>query len=309
MKTFTIFLTVLIAMTITINAQIPNNGFENWVLGHSVYYPTHTSIDSVEIPDGNWITNNLIRKSNYIPVTKSTDHYPIGIGSFSIRMENNISLLGDTLFAGAFGYSTTAFFPGYNGPAFPISGHPTSLCGYYKFLPHNGDTLTIGITLYYNGVEVSSTVHNDTVTASSWTSFCISIPAYTQADSAQIGFSAFYGPLNGGFPTGPYGNSVLYIDNLSFDNLITSVSEQNFNNISFCLYPNPASDILTFNIDNENNADLTLNIYNVTGELISTEKLKQNKQQINIGNLNNGIYMIEIKSKKWTEKQKLIIQR
>jgi len=62
-------------------------------------------------------------------------------------------------------------------------------------------------------------------------------------------------------------------------------------------------------IDNINNVDLTLNIYNVTGGLISTEKLQQNHQQIDIGNLNNGIYMFEIKSKEWTEKQKLIIQR
>lgn len=308
MRKITIILSVLIAIAINVNAQIPNNGFENWTLEHSVYYPTHTSIDYVEIPDGNWVTNNLIRKSDYIPVTKSSDHYPVGTGSFSIRMENNISLLGDSLYAGAFGYSATAFYPGYNGPVFPVSGHPTTLCGYYKFLPQNGDTLTIGLTLYYNGTVVSTTIFNETATASTWTSFNIPINAYAQADSAQIGFSAFYRPLNGGFPTGPYGNSVLYIDNLSFDNLISSVSEQNLNT-RLSLYPNPASDIVTLNIDNMNNVDFTLNIYNVSGSLVKSGILKQDNRQINIGDLSNGIYMFEIKSKEWTEKQKLIIKR
>jgi len=75
------------------------------------------------------------------------------------------------------------------------------------------------------------------------------------------------------------------------------------------IYPNPASDIVTLNIDNIINADLILNIYNVIGELVKSELLKQNQQKINVKGLNNGIYIVEIKSKKWTEKQKLIIQR
>jgi len=75
------------------------------------------------------------------------------------------------------------------------------------------------------------------------------------------------------------------------------------------IYPNPANDILTLNFDNGNNADLTLNIYNITGELVRSETLRQNQQQINIGELSNGIYMVEIKSNGWSENQKLIIQR
>jgi len=99
------------------------------------------------------------------------------------------------------------------------------------------------------------------------------------------------------------------VDNLNFDNLITSVQEQPAKKTLFNLYPNPASDIVTLNIDNTINADFTLNIYNVTGELVSSETLRQNQQQINISDLSNGIYMVEIKSKEWNGKQKLIIQR
>jgi len=54
---------------------------------------------------------------------------------------------------------------------------------------------------------------------------------------------------------------------------------------------------------------LALNIYNIMGVLVKSEMLKQSQRQINIRDLSNGIYMITIKSKDLTEKQKLIIQR
>jgi hypothetical protein len=85
---------------------------------------------------------------------------------------------------------------------------------------------------------------------------------------------------------------------------ITEVAKENI-----FVYPNPATDIITLNFNKRNNADLTLNIYNITGELVSSETLLQNQQQINIGEISNGIYLVEIKSNGWSEKQKLIIQR
>jgi len=87
-----------------------------------------------------------------------------------------------------------------------------------------------------------------------------------------------------------------------------SISE-NKSDFAVKIFPNPASDIVTLNIDNTNNADLTLNIYNVIGKLVRSELLKQNQKQINISDLKNGIYLVEIKSKKWSEIKKLIIQR
>jgi len=206
------------------------------------------------------------------------------------------------------GFIKTALSLGHWGPAFPITGHPNSFCGYYKFLPQNNDTMMITLYLFQGGSVVASALLTSTSQASDWTSFNIPISSYTTADSAEIGFSAYFGEY-GQYPAGPWGNSVMYIDNISFDDLITSTLEQTVKNTLFKLYPNPASDEVSLNIDNTNNTNLTLNIYNVTGKLINSETLQQNQQQIDIGNLNNGIYLIEIKSKKWTEKQKLIIQR
>ena len=89
---------------------------------------------------------------------------------------------------------------------------------------------------------------------------------------------------------------------------VTEIEDNSLQN-QISIYPNPSSDIVTLNIGNRNYDDLTLNIYNVIGTLVKSEKLKQNQRQINIGDLGNGIYMVEIKSKEWAEKQKLIIER
>jgi len=75
------------------------------------------------------------------------------------------------------------------------------------------------------------------------------------------------------------------------------------------VYPNPASNFVTLIKNITSSSDITLNIYNALGALVKTEMLLQNQQQINVSDLSNGIYMVEIKSKDWSEKQKLIIQR
>ncbi|MFZ4741695.1 MAG: T9SS type A sorting domain-containing protein [Bacteroidales bacterium] len=305
MKKFTIIMAVLFTLTFNAKAQIPNNGFENWIIQ-----------SGIEIPQPPWVTNNLQPKPNgatYNPVTKSTDHYPLNVGSYSIRLENNTSFtseVGEPLpyWACSYGYSTTAFFPGYGGPTFPIAGHPNSLCGYYKCTPLNNDTMTISAALFLNGAIVSKALFTTTATANNWTSFSIPFTAYTTADSAQIGMSAFYAKPDA-YPAGPYGNSVLFVDNLSFDALITSITETASKRAAFNLYPNPANEIVSLNVDYSRNTDLTLSIYNSIGKLVSSEILHQNQQQINISNLSNGIYTVKIKSKEWAESQKLIIQR
>lgn len=89
----------------------------------------------------------------------------------------------------------------------------------------------------------------------------------------------------------------------------TGVDEIKTNKEVVKLFPNPTANFFNLNIGIENTTDLKLNIYNTIGTIVKSEQLTQNEQQINIGDLCCGIYIVEIKSKEWTEKQKLIIQR
>jgi hypothetical protein len=78
---------------------------------------------------------------------------------------------------------------------------------------------------------------------------------------------------------------------------------------SIKIYPNPASDIITLNINNKNIADITLTIYTSVGTLVKSKLLRQNNQSIYIGDLSCGVYVITLKSKDLTENRELIIQR
>jgi hypothetical protein len=104
-------------------------------------------------------------------------------------------------------------------------------------------------------------------------------------------------------------NATVYYKTINIGLLQLGVNEPILPNSKIIIYPNPASEVLTVKSIRSSNEALTLNIYNIMSVLVKTETLGQNQQQINIGNLTNGIYMVEIKSKEWTEKQKLIIQR
>jgi len=73
--------------------------------------------------------------------------------------------------------------------------------------------------------------------------------------------------------------------------------------------PNPASDIVLIKVEISNNESVPINIYNIVGQLVKSEILKQNQKEINVMDLCNGVYMIDIVSQGKIERQKLVIQR
>ena len=89
---------------------------------------------------------------------------------------------------------------------------------------------------------------------------------------------------------------------------ITKVDNVNQNK-DILIFPNPASDFFTLCVNDNSYLNMNLNIYNITGSLVKSEIFRDNKQEININNLNNGIYLVEIRSKGLIGRQKLIIRR
>lgn len=326
MKKFTIILTVLIVAAITTNAQttIPNYGFESW--------STYNGI--IEVPD-NWhvetITSSVtdLNGTHIYDVVSSasqtTDSYA---GNYAIALSNKLSFIdyfGNTysLWGKTFTLPPDGSLQNLKS-AFPVSARHTTLNGYYKFTPANGDSCQFIVLLYKSGYVNSVNPQSGNMigygslcksTSSSYTPFTVTINYFdstTIPDSASIALSAFKQvDFNTMTSSGsPLGNSVLYVDNISFDGFIpTEINTLTNTDKKINIFPNPASDVFTLNIDNTINADFTLNIYKITGELVRSEILRQNQQKINISDLSNGIYMVELNSKDWTEKQKLIIQR
>jgi hypothetical protein len=97
-----------------------------------------------------------------------------------------------------------------------------------------------------------------------------------------ISFAAFTDDAN---PT------IFRIDNVSLiaETTTTALTENLISEIQ--LSPNPANDLLY--IDNLNESDLEIFIYNSTGKKINSYQLKSGKNNINISNLTPGFYFIK----------------
>ncbi|MEO7305910.1 MAG: serine hydrolase [Ferruginibacter sp.] len=75
------------------------------------------------------------------------------------------------------------------------------------------------------------------------------------------------------------------------------------------IYPNPASDHIFIEPCNDLPKEMTVNIYTITGLLLKTGKITQNQQQYNVRDIANGMYIVEIRSGSFSEKQLVTIQR
>lgn len=289
--------TLIILITISIQAQIPNSGFENWTT-------VSTTTANYEIPDPPWKTFNSYSTGIFYPVTKSSDHYPLGVGNYSIRIQSDTSIfkLIPPAHAGGIGMAWTTLSTTLGpGVAFPITGHPNTFCGYYKFIPQNGDSMVIMLILFKNGQSVSQATFSTKTSAPNWSPFEIPINTYTDADSATIMLGSFYC-----FPGySPRGNSILYVDNLSFDKLITSVLGETDSDLPLSLrlhqnYPNPFNPSTTITYTIPADGKVLLKVFDILGREVTTlvdRNTTAGKHSIvwDGTNFSSGIYFYNVK--------------
>lgn len=89
-------------------------------------------------------------------------------------------------------------------------------------------------------------------------------------------------------------NPMLYFDTLEFQmNAWATAVKEVQNNREFSFYPNPAKDRLTIRYTSRENT--TVDFYNVLGSKVKTVVLNGFETEINIGDLQNGIYFIRFK--------------
>ena len=77
-------------------------------------------------------------------------------------------------------------------------------------------------------------------------------------------------------------------------NICTGVNETD-NKIGISIYPNPAKDILTIELNNYTNTVLA-SVYSIDGQLIKDEELLGDNNKISVSDLTSGIYFVIIKN-------------
>jgi len=72
------------------------------------------------------------------------------------------------------------------------------------------------------------------------------------------------------------------------------------------LYPNPASDIINFELNNSSDKEMKADIYDIQGRLIETINIAINETTIDISKLENGIYVLVLSNEENTYTKKFI---
>lgn len=101
----------------------------------------------------------------------------------------------------------------------------------------------------------------------------------------------------------PWGINSLY----TFD--ITSSSSINELEVDINIYPNPASDVLTINSASLIGEDLLLVVFNAAGQIVLQSQIQYTGSvQLDISDLDAGMYMVQIESKNNVFNRKFIIE-
>jgi len=103
-----------------------------------------------------------------------------------------------------------------------------------------------------------------------------------------------------------YTTSATYTINLN-DLTETSIAIQEKD--KFKIYPNPASNDLNIIFGSDITGPVLVNIINSVGKVVKEKTFENNSEcKLNVSNLNNGIYFIQIMTKEETITQKILIQ-
>lgn len=265
-----------------VNYTIENGDFENWeTVGK--YLPQNWST-----PDDR---NDIISNTNVFQVTDAVS------GDFGFKVINNHFTQHRNTFIHLSDDPENV-----DGPHFPISQKYAQFNGYFKFLPENGDSLMMSVSMFNNGQPIGfSWLALDTL-VQDYQLFELPINYYGSGelipDSANVRFQIFGDSLSGG-------GGVLFLDNLGFDGFYsntipnpTSVLSLEPTLSDWNLYPNPNTG--EFQLDymgSEQLGEVNVHLYSLDGKAVkcSTQfNMNSPSVRINARGINNGIYLLNI---------------
>ncbi|MBI4932047.1 MAG: T9SS type A sorting domain-containing protein [Bacteroidetes bacterium] len=200
---------------------------------------------------------------------------------------------------------------------FPFTSRPTGVSFWYKYAPVGGDSAAWFVTLsHWNGITRDTIAIGYTIInapASSYTQGQFNLlynPNFptTTPDTLDIDINATcYTTLTCGIP-----NSTLYVDDIFLQGL-TAVNENDISS-GISLYPNPTNG--KFEVRSEKSEVRSIEIYNVLGENVYSEKIL-NPKSLNLNlDMPSGIYFLrvsvpsgQLKTEQGTAIKKLVIQK
>jgi len=278
----TITLTFLLLTVLFSSAQIlPNPSFEMW-----------EQFTGYEDPQG-WNTpNQYTALAGVTVVSKSGDAYS---GTYSARLETK-DLLGGLyqapglLTLADFTVNITAGTYTFSG-GIALSDKVSKMTGMYKYSGANGDSASAMIISYRHpaGQEIDTIGigYGFLSDAADWTSFTINM--FPMSDATPDTFNVII-MSSGSFDLNV--GSTLFVDDLSVET-VTGIINLAKESTSVKVYPNPVSDFVKFEMENEGE-NLELSVFDNTGRQVEQLTFSGKTTEINLSNFPAGVYSYRI---------------
>ena len=288
MKQLFLLLFFISLFTANTHAQnVPNGGFENWT--------THGSGFNVfELPDSWNTTDSISLTQGNHSVTKETVDYHGA--NYAMRLTpftyNVIFVIPGVATNGRINLTTLAIEGGT-----PDTVRHAQLNGWYKFAPVANDSCTIQVTLYkFDGTVrtvVAAGVFGTTTSASVYTPFQVNL-TYASGVSPDSVVIAVYSSALGSSHTG----TGLLVDDFSFSGIVASTNDKDDVVHSINVYPVPAKNNLTVQVDLKRNVHTSFEIADVTGRTMIVHQMNASTENINISRLSSGTYFYSLLDEK-----------
>lgn len=324
-KTFTTIFLLTISLFSFSQTQIANGGFENWDnVGTSSEEPVDFNSNKTGSSNAQLGGQTCFRDG-------SIKHG----GSYALRLENKtVPIIGTVIngnaTTGVVNAPTTSKADGYIGTInyssasdvrrLAFTGRPDSIIGWYQYT--SGGTGEVGkVTAIlhnnqYFDPELPTAYHADptadkigkatfltpTGTSAIWKRFTAPF-TYTAAGNPTYILISMT-PSNNQSTT--FAGSKIWIDDLSFIYNTTTTVKENDNEKNVKVYYFDKTIYVDFL--NKNTEVSTIEIYNVTGQLVSTQSLDNNSvNKIDVSSIKSGIYMYKVVGKSQGKFGKLFI--
>ncbi|HXB42353.1 MAG TPA: T9SS type A sorting domain-containing protein [Bacteroidia bacterium] len=285
----------LLVMT-TQAQQVQNPGFENWT---GVFPTNWGSYSQALVAVG--------QPNPHLEAQTTTVHS----GTYAIVLQNqNLLIAGGNNVPGGICTCPITYS---GGPVLhfgPYNSTPTSYDFWYQFNAIGGDK---AITqMYITKWNTGNNKRDTLATANALITGPVSVYTHTTVpitwliigqipDSMQLSFVSSIKPVGGGIPTG----GMLYLDDINMTST-TGIETLRPDGKVANVYPNPTSD--QFFIDANTNDKLIVDLYDINGRHVFGKNVND-KSNIDVTTLKEGIYTLTIKTADGVINKKLVILR
>ena len=117
---------------------------------------------------------------------------------------------------------------------------------------------------------------------------------------------AYYRRLN--FASSDHSNSALHPKLVITYTVVSSVSKSQTPSFEFNLFPNPASSLVSINLNKYQQEKVFLQVINATGQVVDQKTDLQSTFSLDVSNYPKGLYFVKLYSDRFVSTKKMIVQ-